>query len=1275
MTRPTGASFAEFFPAAPRAARDRATERERARVKDSNGHLTQLDSLTSSGPDDGPASDLTTSKSHINDTSAHTGHSSADDTESLPEESLNTGASGDSSSHPSSVSSVFSASTRANAMAAMKNSSSQLTPPTTNGSPSSYLSTGVLSKPLSTTPRYGSLNDTSSALSSVAERIPARDPSRSTLCMRSIYDPHLEISDKDKALAKKKGKYKEYGLGNQDDAPPSDPRLAKGSKLNYINVDFHQPKSRMRQSPYNLRPWPHDRRSIGPGPPTQVVVFGFNPLTPFTFVTNHFAQYGDIAESCNKMHPDTGSYLGFATFRYKDSRPGHPKHPRSAAKAAQAAVSEPHGHIINSNKVRVEYDPDGKKSSRMLDAILKKKQGTDVVQASTMSKIPTGPRSKDAPLSIPGPPPSAPRGPAAHRAPPAPPGNWAPGPKPLGPTIEHEPIANSLPSQPHIFVAHQHVPVMPATVPHMKRRLKTYTFEDIRADRTGYYVIFPETFHGRENAERCYRAANQTMFFTYTMVMQLNLYGTLGRRPSTSDTRRRSRSPADRRRADEHRSHRDHETRSRRDEDRLRREELDRRRRENEADLEEEKKQRAKNFDPTREAKNRVVRDLLEHMIKSFRRENNDYLFEFLDPEKHSAKRRALGLEDEDSHIPRPITLVDDSDSRSLAATPNSRADPIERRTGRLDVAAMPRIRKKNLNGKTRDQGYRDPFQDRQRPARASHQMFRSLHDRLVSDTEDESEDETENRLSVFRDTEKPASRPRSQLSTDDEAEKEEYESWGPGEEDSMTEASFALNDGPLPKKRKLNLPIEAAIKRQKKTDEQLFGMTIDGIDGKFPPWESSREDSVLPDAEAVEGKDTDSSRMPTPLPTDSKSKKKALKTKKKSKKQIFEEREALKRQQQEIFEKEASASQAVSEIEPIPDVEAEVKPDVKEVKKDRKPELDENLYPSEKIRALQLPPDFALDVGSMQKFVLPEADQADLGRLQKRFGGLGKNGDPELWLWRRDRIRELNSVDGLTDNPVSIEGYYVPNPTGCARTEGVKKILNSEKSKYLPHHIKVKKAREERQAQYGKTAKDSVLAAAEAAKLAAESLVARGNSRANRANNRRFVADLNDQRKTLGQDSDVLRFNQLKKRKKPVKFARSAIHNWGLYAMENIPKDDMIIEYVGEEVRQQIAEIREARYLKSGIGSSYLFRIDDNTVIDATKKGGIARFINHSCMPNCTAKIIKVEGSKRIVIYALRDIAQNEELTYDYKFEREIGSTDRIPCLCGTAACKGFLN
>lgn len=76
---------------------------------------------------------------------------------------------------------------------------------------------------------------------------------------------------------------------------------------------------------------------------------------------------------------------------------------------------------------------------------------------------------------------------------------------------------------------------------------------------------------------------------------------------------------------------------------------------------------------------------------------------------------------------------------------------------------------------------------------------------------------------------------------------------------------------------------------------------------------------------------------------------------------------------------------------------------------------------------------------------------------------------------------------------PLTIEGYYVPNPTGCARTEGVKKILNSEKSKYLPHHLKVQKAREERQLRAAKKdGKDTAAAAAEAAKLAAEKLLAR---------------------------------------------------------------------------------------------------------------------------------------------------------------------------------------
>ena len=114
-----------------------------------------------------------------------------------------------------------------------------------------------------------------------------------------------------------------------------------------------------------------------------------------------------------------------------------------------------------------------------------------------------------------------------------------------------------------------------------------------------------------------------------------------------------------------------------------------------------------------------------------------------------------------------------------------------------------------------------------------------------------------------------------------------------------------------------------------------------------------------------------------------------------------------------------------------------------------------------------------------------------------------------------------------------------------------------------------------------------------------------------------------------------------------------------------------MVIEYIGEVVRL-IADVREKRYERTGIGSSYLFRIDDDTAIDATKKGNLARFVNHCCDPNCFARVIPVGNSKKIVLYSKRDIAVGEEITYDYKFPIE---EEKIPCLCGSAKCRGFLN
>lgn len=86
--------------------------------------------------------------------------------------------------------------------------------------------------------------------------------------------------------------------------------------------------------------------------------------------------------------------------------------------------------------------------------------------------------------------------------------------------------------------------------------------------------------------------------------------------------------------------------------------------------------------------------------------------------------------------------------------------------------------------------------------------------------------------------------------------------------------------------------------------------------------------------------------------------------------------------------------------------------------------------------------------------------------------------------------------------------------------------------------------------------------------------------------------------------------------RAKNLRFSRSKIHKWGLFACEKIAKDEAVIEYVGEKIRPTVADHREKvvyTTLKCHDGSSYFFRVETD-VIDATLKGNKARFINHSC-------------------------------------------------------------
>jgi SET domain-containing protein len=135
----------------------------------------------------------------------------------------------------------------------------------------------------------------------------------------------------------------------------------------------------------------------------------------------------------------------------------------------------------------------------------------------------------------------------------------------------------------------------------------------------------------------------------------------------------------------------------------------------------------------------------------------------------------------------------------------------------------------------------------------------------------------------------------------------------------------------------------------------------------------------------------------------------------------------------------------------------------------------------------------------------------------------------------------------------------------------------------------------------------------------------------------------------------------------------RSRIHGSGVHAARQIPKGTRIVEYLGDRISHAQAD---ARYEAKGQddGHTFLFVVSSKVVIDAGVDGNEARFINHSCDPNCETVI---EGG-RVFIEALRDIAPGEELGYEYGLTWE--STDdpdelaNYACRCGAAGCRGTM-
>ena len=996
---------------------------------------------------------------------------------------------------------------------------------------------------------------------------------------------------------------------------------------------------------------------------------GFDPLTPVNQIRHLFSSFGDIADITSHTDPENGSFLGICLIKYKDSRSlrGGPAISASAA-AKKAHLECKDGQTrVGLCPVFAELDRDGSVGRRAL-AKARERQRYKEKKVELPKKEPS--------MELPGPPPSAPKGPSAKfSVRPNLPSQIAPTtPLPRSTaiqqpssqfensrkaaeaehsgSIEEKPILDQIKRDPYIFIAHCYVPVMPKTVPHLQKRLKNENWKQVRCDKTGYYVIFENSKIGEEAAVKCYKAYRLRELFTYIMNMECHEFGN----PNYE------RSPTPERAIAEQR-------------EKVERERIQK---EDELDLEEEKKQRAKNLDPVSEAAEVLRAELQVKLMQDVRLKlAAPTLYDFLDPDRHADKRRRLNITDPNDGRGSCAKL--DMSETPPNGTPDSRSDvlvngrrPLGAST--LNITTLPRIRK-GVGGKRENVGFTDERRKLKVPKKMA---VRGLHHRLPTFHDDDEDSEDERRTTFTRDTEEQESRPGSRMSI--VSDMSENESTNPTprklrrhsrasawstilDEEDTDDITPALTDidqdisrdaskSQQTVKKKKRLIQDIADKKKQKEDEELFGISKD-YEAVLVPSSTIETDSSVTGIQVLEmdGIAESPLKLVTETPDrDPESKSVASKQpkgkKKKTKKQVFEEREALKKQQAKADFNEIMANAPKT---------GEIQPEA--VTGLPKPGMIENEWSATKgepQRTVPEDPNVVLDLDGWQHIV---KDDEDLIYLQQSLTDRSeaKLGNIFTWAWKQKEIKALNRAGerGVLRAETNIEGYYVPNATGCARTEGTTKILESEKSKYLPHRIKVQRAREEREAQ---AKDDPIAAAAEAVALALAKTQSKSSSRSNRVNNRRLVADIAAQKQVLATsngEGDAIRFNQLKKRKKPVKFARSAIHNWGLYAMENIAANDMIIEYVGEKVRQQVADMRERQYLKSGIGSSYLFRIDENNVIDATKRGGIARFINHSCDPNCTAKIIKVEGSKRIVIYALRDIGQSKFLLPIFRSHR----------------------
>jgi uncharacterized protein len=133
-----------------------------------------------------------------------------------------------------------------------------------------------------------------------------------------------------------------------------------------------------------------------------------------------------------------------------------------------------------------------------------------------------------------------------------------------------------------------------------------------------------------------------------------------------------------------------------------------------------------------------------------------------------------------------------------------------------------------------------------------------------------------------------------------------------------------------------------------------------------------------------------------------------------------------------------------------------------------------------------------------------------------------------------------------------------------------------------------------------------------------------------------------------------------------------SKIHGRGIYAACDIPKGTKVIEYVGDIVTKKESDLRADVQIEmartNGDGFVYIFELNKKYDIDGNVDWNIARWINHSCSPNCET----IGDDERIWITSIRDVKKGEELSYDYGYDFENWADH--PCNCGSKNCVGFI-